>query len=110
MTPEWFAGIGGGSPAWENVEHFWEYATAEKEAGLTGEVVDSILQLKPGGLIQVRTKCSENSSEKYNHSLLLADTETLTLAQNTPDCFLYYSDLVFTDIRFFNPKYLTSTA
>lgn len=105
MTSEWFAGTGGGSPAWENVEHFWNYATEEKSSGLMGEVVDSIHQLKPGGLIQVCTKGSAYSDEGYNHSLMMVDPITLTLAQNTPNCFVYYSDLVYTDIRFFNPTY-----
>mgnify|MGYP001252646637 CR=1 FL=1 len=105
MTPEWFAGTGGGSPAWENVMHFWDYAASEKESGLTGESIDFILQLRPGDLIQIATKHSENSKENYNHSLLLVDSTTLILAQNTPNCFVYYSDLVYADIRFFHPKY-----
>ena len=106
MTGEWFAGSGGGSPEWENVEHFWAYASKEKKQGLKGDVVDTILQLKPGGLIQVCASGYEGSGEGYNHSLLLVDQPTLMLAQNTPDCFVYYSDLANAEMRFFNPKYL----
>ncbi len=103
-TGEWFAGSGGGSPAWENVGHFWEYASMENEHGLKGEVVDTILQLNPGGLIQV---CAKGDSDGgFNHSLLLVDQPTLMLAQNTPDCFVYYADLANMEMRFLNPKYL----
>lgn len=107
MTGEWFAGSGGGTPAWENVEHFWTYVSEEKEQGLKGDVVDTILQLKPGGLIQVCASGYKGSGEGYNHSLLLVDQPTLMLAQNTPDCFVYYSDLANVEMRFLNPKYLT---
>lgn len=108
MTTKWFAGRGGGSPAWENVGHFWDYATTKRKAGargLHGEMVQGILQLKLGGVVQVRTGPNPKSGESFNHSLILVDSETLMLAQNSPDCFLYYSDLVNTDARFFNPQY-----
>ncbi len=108
MTDEWFAGKGGGSPAWENVGHFWDFATADRKAGtkgMHGEVVQGISQLKLGGVIQVRTGRFHQSEESFNHSLVLVDAETLKLAQNSPDCFVYYSDLVNVDTRFFNPQY-----
>lgn len=105
MTSAWFAGSGGGTPAWENVEHFWNYATQEKTTGIFGEVVQSIFELNPGGLLQIQTKSSASSTEGYHHSLLLVDPTTLAFAQNSPNCFVYYSDLVCTNMRFFNPVY-----
>lgn len=105
MTSEWFAGSGGGAPAWENVEHFWNYATQEKPTGIFGIVVDSIFELNPGGLLQIQTKSSSSSTEGYHHSLLLVDPTTLAFAQNSPNCFVYYSDIVSTNMRFFNPTY-----
>lgn len=107
MTPQWYAGEGGGSPAWENVEYFWDYVTESQgaqEQGINGEVVDTISQLELGGIIQVRTGQMGRNDEKYNHSLILVDRSTLLLAQNSPDCFVYYSDLVNVDTRFFNPQ------
>ncbi len=107
MTGEWFAGSGGGSPAWENVEHFWTYVSEETEHGLKGTVADTVLQLKPGGLVQMCANGYGDPEAVYNHSLLLIDQPTLMLAQNTPGCFVYYSDLANTELRFWNPKYLT---
>lgn len=107
MTSQWYAGEGGGSPAWENVEYFWDYATAPKgahEQGIQGEVVETISQLKLGGVIQLRTGRMRDNDERFNHSLILVDSSTLLLAQNSPDCFVYYSDLVNVDSRFLNPK------
>ena len=107
MTSQWYAGEGGGSPAWENVEYFWDYATASKgsqEQGLKGEVVETISQLELGGIIQLRTGRKGNSDESFNHSLILVDRSTLLLAQNSPDCFVYYSDLVNVESRFINPR------
>ncbi|KUO60135.1 MAG: hypothetical protein APF84_00060 [Gracilibacter sp. BRH_c7a] len=107
MTSQWYAGEGGGSPAWENVEYFWEYATESQgiqDQGLHGEVVETISELELGGIVQVRTGKTGRNDENFNHSLILVDSSTLLLAQNSPDCFVYYSDLVNVDARFFNPR------
>ncbi len=104
MTSQWYAGEGGGSPAWENVEYFWDYATSSQGQGINGEVVDSISQLELGGILQVRTGKTGRNDENFNHSLILVDSSTQLLAQNSPDCFVYYSDLVNVDARFFNPR------
>ena len=109
MTSQWYAGQGGGSPEWENVEQFWDYATKPRgpqEPGLHGEIVGTIFGLEMGGIIQTRSGRFQNTDEKYNHSLLLVEKSTLRMAQNTPDCFVYYSDLADGDNRFFNPQYL----
>ncbi|PKM86366.1 MAG: hypothetical protein CVU87_12305 [Firmicutes bacterium HGW-Firmicutes-12] len=109
MTSKWYAGQGGGSPAWESVENFWNYVTSARgaqEQGLHGEVAETIRQLDIGGIVQTRAARYRNTNEPYSHNLLLVDPSTLLLAQNSPDCFIYYSDIVNTDNRFFNPRYL----
>ncbi len=109
MTSKWYAGQGGGSPPWENVQAFWNYVASPSNPqapGLHGEIVDTIWGLEPGGIVQSRSGRFRNTNEEYNHNLLLVDKSTLLLAQNTPDCFIYYSDLADTDTRFFNPLYL----
>lgn len=109
MTSEWFAGQGGGSPAWENVEQFWDYVTTPNnphDQGLHGEVANKISQLHTGDIIQIRTGSFRENDDKYNHSLILVDDSKLILAQNSPDCLVYYSDLVNVETRFFKPRYL----
>ncbi|MFA9380123.1 MAG: amidase domain-containing protein [Acetanaerobacterium sp.] len=109
MTDDWFAGGGGGSPAWENVGHFWDYAAEQRApagAGIHGAVLGGVTLLDTGDLIQVRTGRFHQSDDSFNHSLLVVDGDTLLLAQNSPDCFVYYSDLVNVDTRFFSPSYL----
>ncbi len=110
MTSSWFAGGGGGSPAWENVGHFWDYVTRERKrssAGLHGNVLAGAVLLAEGDIVQLCTKLpEEGEDEEYHHSLLVVDGDTLMLAQNSPDCFVYYSDLVNTNTRFFRPAYL----
>lgn len=104
MTSQWQGGQGGGTPAWENVEYFWKYLVSAREAsaqGLHGTVVKNINQLALGGLVQ-----TGDAEDPYSHSLLLVDSGKLMLAQNSPASFVYYSDLVSEEIRFFNPTYL----
>ncbi|NPV91339.1 MAG: hypothetical protein HPY50_11275 [Firmicutes bacterium] len=104
MTSRWYAGEGGGSSAWENVVSFWNYAAnPPRSGGLNGTVAAGISQLKPGGIIQTRLP---GEGEEFGHSLLLVNPSTLMLAQNSPDNFVYYSDLVSSEMRFYNPAYL----
>ncbi len=110
MTSSWFAGGGGGSPAWENVGHFWGYVTRERSrasAGLHGSVLTGASQLTEGDIVQL---CSqqpeEGEAEEYHHSLIVVDSNTLMLAQNSPNCYVYYSDLVNTSTRYYRPAYL----
>ena len=44
-----------------------------------------------------------DQEEKYTHALLVVDSEKLMLAQNSPACFVYYSDLVNNYARFIRP-------
>lgn len=110
MTREWYAGGGGGSPAWENVSHFWEYAVGGNQ--LKCEELPGARALRAGDMIQVRANSAAEDDEdeaKYNHSLLVIDERTMLLGQNSPDCFVYYSDLVNVEARFLRPLYLENS-
>lgn len=110
MDSLWYGGQYGGSPAWENVVHFWNYANPPQAAsqGIHGQVVDGIFDLKTGDLVQTRMQKEDGDSgeDPFSHSLLLVDPDKLMLAQNSPANFIYYSDLLSSEARFFNPIYL----
>ena len=99
MTDEWFAGAGGGSPAWENVGKFWDYAMRGGDFGAM--ILPTAASLRAGDLVQVRSR-----SGGFNHNLLVVDAHTLRLAQNSPDCLVYYADLVNTSMRALRPCWL----
>lgn len=108
MTSQWYAGRGGGSPAWENVGYFWRFITKDSiddKQGMYGQTVNNINQLEEGGLMQIKSKASAKDSN-FSHNLILVDKEKMLLAQNSPNCFIFYSDLVNVDFRYFNPKKL----
>ncbi|MDR2932963.1 MAG: amidase domain-containing protein [Oscillospiraceae bacterium] len=108
MNDLWYAGDGGGSPAWENVGHFWDFATGDN--AMKGQELTGASVLIPGDLIQTRSgdMSAEDETLRYNHSLVVVDGETLLLAQNSPGAFVYYSDLVNVETRFFRPVYFRS--
>lgn len=106
MLELWYAGNGGGAPAWENVDAFWRFATGSN--GMTCQTLKSARQLKAGDVVQVRTgqAWEEEETPKFNHSLIVVDSATLKLAQNSPDCFVYYSDLANVQARMLRPLYM----
>jgi hypothetical protein len=105
MAAAWYMGGGGGSPAWENVGHFWDWITGSGE--ITAQEILGAYELRGGDLIQTEAgsyrTTGGNPPGEYTHSLLVADEETLLLAQNTPACFVYYSDLVNVEARMVRP-------
>lgn len=117
MSAGWYGGEGGGSPAWENVEAFWQHATQSGEMGT--QVLQGIAEAQQGDLLQTSSGAPYNPEEmpdeyeqdeeqpaRYNHSLLVVDADTLLLAQNSPGCFVYYSDILFVETRILRPVYL----
>lgn len=100
MTDQW-AGNGGGTPAWENVNYFWSYITGGQE--LHGQELESASELKNGDIIQTRTATIKSDPERFNHMMIVVDEDTLLLAQNSPNCFVYYSDLVNVETRLIRP-------
>ncbi len=108
MTDKWYAGYGGGSPAWENVGYFWDFLIKDQpgtKEGMYGYTVNNVNMLDVGGIAQIKSKISREESS-FSHNLVLVNKDKLLFAQNSPDCFIYYSDLVNVDLRFFNPKRL----
>lgn len=105
MTSEWYAGSGGGSPAWENVSNLWDYLMKSKSTGPTatglnnGAVYTKLFTgsspqkaIKPGNILQFRN----GGTGKYTHSVIVytvpstsSDMNTelskITIAQNTID-------------------------
>ncbi|MDL2234336.1 amidase domain-containing protein [Ruminococcaceae bacterium OttesenSCG-928-L11] len=108
MTASWYAGTGGGSPAWENVGYFWRFATGSQ--GMTGWEFTGASQLLAGDLVQTAPSFEQERLEEgedvFGHSLLVVDAETLMLGQHSPGCFVYYSDMVNTINRFYRPAYV----
>jgi hypothetical protein len=102
MTRQWYGGEGGGMPSWENVDYFWSNITTSQS--MKGDILPAVSALSAGDVIQTRSASGSDSG--YSHMLLMVDDDTLTLAQNSPGCFVYYSDLVNIDARFVRPVYL----
>lgn len=114
MTEGWYAGEGGGSPAWENVERFWEYITSGAE--MAGLELQGIGAARPGDLLQTSSLVWEpdedeedtQPEDRYNHSLIVVDADRLLLAQHSPGCFVYYSDMPGLTTRLIRPTALNS--
>ena len=98
MNNIWFAGAGGGSPAWENVEYQWDYAIV----GLKPAFPPNVNSLLPGDIVQSRTVSIEGN-ERFSHTLVLVDRERMMFAQNSPCSFVYYSDMLNNEYRFLRP-------
>lgn len=103
MTADWFAGGGGGSPAWENVDHFWTFAVLRE--GIGGRVIPGVGTMEEGDLLQTRST-GAGDPDDFSHALLLVDRKTLLFAQNTPGALVYYADLVGLQTRAFRPDWL----
>lgn len=104
MTPTWYGGEGGGSPAWENVDYFWNEITGSRD--FVGQPLPSISAMTAGDVIQTRSKSAKGGPDDYNHMLVLLDEDTLLLAQNSPGALVYYADLVNVETRFVRPVYV----
>ena len=98
MNNTWFAGGGGGSPAWENVEHQWNYVIS----AMKPELPANINSLAVGDILQTRT-LGENRRDGFSHAMILVDKERMMLAQNSPSSLAYYSDMLNNEYRFYRP-------
>ncbi len=101
MTNDWYCGKPGGTLIWASVSKFWGWATSKK-TDMQVVVFDDVTALKNGDLVHIGSYACEEE-EKYTHALIVADSEKLVLAQNSPACFVYYSDLVNNYARFIRP-------
>ena len=101
MTKNWYCGKTGGTLIWSSVNRFYEWTTRENCRMQVHKFRD-INKVKNGDLVHIGSYACEEE-EKYTHALIVADSEKLMLAQNSPACFVYYSDLVNNYARFIRP-------
>lgn len=103
MTKQWFAGTGGGSSAWENVNAFWRYASGGN--GMRVQELDGFEAMEVGDILLTRAPIAK-SSEDYGHVLILVDKENYIFAQNSPDALVYASDFATQHMRYIRMLYL----
>ena len=101
MTKNWYCGKPGGTLIWASVSRFWEWREQEYCGMQTVDFYD-INQAKNGDLVHIGSYVCE-TEDKYTHALMLVDSEKMMLAQNSPGCFVYFSDLVNNYARFLRP-------
>lgn len=101
MTNDWYCGKPGGTLNWASVSRFFGWVTSKK-TDMQVIIFDDVNSLKTGDLVHIGSYLCEEE-EKYTHALIVADSEKLLLAQNSPACFVYYSDLINNYARFIRP-------
>lgn len=101
MTDKWYCTKGGGTLAWSSVSRFWNWIRTEN-CDMQTFYFKHVDQTKIGDIVNIGSYACE-TSEKYTHALLVVDDEKMMLAQNSPACFVYYSDLANNYSRFIRP-------
>ncbi len=101
MTNDWYCGKRGGTLVWASVSRFYEWLGSKNSDMQTVEFYD-VNSLKTGDIVNIGSYACEQE-EKYTHALIVVDSDKLMLAQNSPACFVYYSDLVNNYARFIRP-------
>ena len=101
MTRDWYCGKPGGTLIWASVSKFWGWVISGS-TDMQVIVFDNVDSIKTGDLVHIGSYLCEEE-EKYTHALIVVDSEKLMLAQNSPACFVYYSDLVNNYSRFIRP-------
>ncbi|MBQ4644027.1 MAG: amidase domain-containing protein [Oscillospiraceae bacterium] len=101
MTKNWYSGKEGGTLIWASVSRFYEW-TLQDYCKMQTAVFFDISKAEKGDLVHIGSYACE-TEDKYTHALMVADAEKMLLAQNSPACFVYYSDLVNNYARFIRP-------
>ncbi|MBR3963387.1 MAG: amidase domain-containing protein [Oscillospiraceae bacterium] len=101
MTKAWYCGKSGGTLEWSSVSRFWKWANSEK-TDMQILVFNKTDAVKTGDIVHIGSYACEEEG-KFTHALLVVESEKLLLAQNSPACFVYYSDLVNNYARFIRP-------
>lgn len=102
-TDGWYAGPGGGSRNWENVDYFWNCMTSYKSINTPGprvNVVSSISSLNNGGIMQI----DFDYDNDYDHTVILVNKDSLLFAQHTSNGYRYFHDYTGAK-RYFNPSH-----
>ena len=58
--------------------------------------------VETGDIVNIGSYSCE-TEEKFTHAMIVVDPEKLLIAQNSPACFVYYSDLANNYSRFIRP-------
>ena len=101
MTANWYNGKAGGTLPWVSVSRFYEWS-AKKNCPMQTFLFFDISKAEKGDLVHIGSYVCETEN-KYAHALFVVDEEKMILAQNSPACFVYYSDLVNNYARFIRP-------
>lgn len=106
MTKKWYCKKSGGTLIWASVSRFYGWAFSEEGKMQCTESRDASA-MKKGDIVHIGSYACEEE-EKFTHALLVVDEEKALLAQNSPACFVYYSDLANNYSRFITPVSLDS--
>ena len=101
MTNKWYCGKAGGTLIWASVSRFWNW-TQGTGCPMQTVTFSHVSAVQKGDLVNVAPHVTEEQ-HKFSHALIVVDDEKLIFAQNSPSCFIYYSDLVNCDFRFLRP-------
>ncbi len=105
MTKKWYCKKNGGTLVWAGVNSFWDWID-DWDCEMQTTVFKHIPAARNGDIVNIGSYAREEV--KYSHALIVVDEEKLLLAQNSPACFVYYSDLVNSYSRFIRPISLDS--
>ncbi len=106
MTDDWYCGKIGGTLIWASVSRFWNW-TQDENCDMQVTTFGYVYSAKIGDIVNLASRFSEERG-KFSHALIVVDDEKLILAQNSPACFIYYSDIVGCDFRFLRPVSLNA--
>lgn len=106
MTGKWYGIKGGSSLPWCSVSRFWNW-TNEKSCKMQVAPFKNVNLAEEGDIVNIGSYVCE-TPEKYTHALILVDEEKMMMAQNSPACFVYYSDLANNYSRFIRPVSLNA--
>ena len=101
MTSQWYCNRKSGTLIWTSVSRFWGW-TQTRNCSMQIKDFYDVKAVRNGDLVHIGSYlCKEEN--KYTHALIVVDEDKLLLAQNSPACFVYYSDLVNNYYKFIRP-------
>ncbi len=101
MTRDWYCTKTSGTLPWASVSRFWNWI-GEKDCEMQVFRFYDVASVREGDIVHIGSyACAQKN--KYTHALIVVDDEKMLLAQNSPACFVYYSDLANNYARFIRP-------
>ena len=101
MTRDWYCTKYSGTLIWASVGNFWKWI-GTKDCDMQVFRFYDVRSAKEGDIVNIGSYACA-TPKKYTHALILVDEEKMLLAQNSPACFVYYSDLANNYARFIRP-------